>query len=495
MQRVIFQWQPETNSVSFANVFDLLHEGGKDDWLLSTRQTPKPLGAEFSAGLVWEQAKQKHLALLESNAAIKQAFYAVNGDPVQMNGLPTSEITDMGDSYTLRCQRVAFQQWKKDMPWAKAGQVTVANGGDIAKESGLVPLAATQPQAGGTNSVPVVTSAPATPPMPKQPCPVASPINQGSIGDSTRDAYPSVPISSGNSDKIELLSQFGNYNTYVGAIRLSADGKLLAVGSRGAAEVFNRPSGAIVYRVEDPGNAPVNVEISPDSHLLAIGFRHEIKLVETTSFGVVLTIANPDGWPQPRFSPDGKFLVAKAKDNWVKIWEVETGREVLAMQGHGPENSHTWISDLAFSPDGSLLATSSYDQTVKVWNTSNGQLVKTLQGHTSEIYSVSFSPNGQYIASGENRGDIRIWDVASGQTVKILKGHTQKVLELVFSPDSRLLLSCAEDWSARLWDVNGGCELRLFGHGNQVYSTTFSPDMKLIATGTREAKVRLWGIR
>jgi lipoprotein-anchoring transpeptidase ErfK/SrfK len=32
-----------------------------------------------------------------------------------------------------------FQQWKVDMPWAGAGQVVIANGGDVAKEAGLLP--------------------------------------------------------------------------------------------------------------------------------------------------------------------------------------------------------------------------------------------------------------------------------------------------------------------------------------------------------------------
>jgi hypothetical protein len=62
-----------------------------------------------------------------------------------MNGLPTSAVTDMGDNYTVRCQRIVIQQWKKDVPWAKAGQVTVANGGDIAKDADMVPALAMFP--------------------------------------------------------------------------------------------------------------------------------------------------------------------------------------------------------------------------------------------------------------------------------------------------------------------------------------------------------------
>ncbi|MHB1134956.1 MAG: hypothetical protein ACYC4L_21505, partial [Chloroflexota bacterium] len=69
----------------------------------------------------------------------KQAYFNVVGDPVTMNGLPTTEIVDMGDSFIVRAQRVVIQQWKKDVPWAKKGQVTFGLGGSIAKEAGLLP--------------------------------------------------------------------------------------------------------------------------------------------------------------------------------------------------------------------------------------------------------------------------------------------------------------------------------------------------------------------
>jgi hypothetical protein len=143
-QRAILQWRPETKSISFVNVFDMLHDGGDDAWLESRKQVPKPLGPEFTAGLDWNGTVQKRLALLDAFPAIKAQYNSV-ANPIEMNGLPTSGITDAGDSYIIRCQRIVIQQWKKDMPWAKAGQVTVANGGDIAKEAGLIPVPAQMP--------------------------------------------------------------------------------------------------------------------------------------------------------------------------------------------------------------------------------------------------------------------------------------------------------------------------------------------------------------
>jgi hypothetical protein len=168
-QKVVMQWQAASGTAAFVNVFDLLHDGGIDDWLLSVRQTPKPLQDDFTAGLDWNATVAKRLALLDSNSAIKAQYNAVIGDPVHMNGLPTSAITDMGDSYAIRCQRIVIQQWKKDVPWASAGQVTVANGGDITKEAGTLPAASLQPSDGNppvtTVSTPTPTSIPNSTPI------------------------------------------------------------------------------------------------------------------------------------------------------------------------------------------------------------------------------------------------------------------------------------------------------------------------------------------
>ena len=44
---------------------------------------------------------------------------------------------DMGNSFVVRAQRAVFQYWKEDVPWAKKGEVTLANSGDLAKEAGV----------------------------------------------------------------------------------------------------------------------------------------------------------------------------------------------------------------------------------------------------------------------------------------------------------------------------------------------------------------------
>ena len=57
-----------------------------------------------------------------------------------MNGplsLTYSDVVDNGYHYAIRLQRAVIQQWKKDVPWAKAGQVTLANAGELARDAEL----------------------------------------------------------------------------------------------------------------------------------------------------------------------------------------------------------------------------------------------------------------------------------------------------------------------------------------------------------------------
>ena len=150
-QKAIFQWQPG-KGVLFLNIFDELHRAGKDGALRKRWALPKQLSPPFASYLPvdkWEELREdlreelreeirrRRLALLDVNPAIKERYFA-SPDPLLQYGLPTSRLEDMGDHYAIRTQGAVFQQWKEDVPWARAGEVTIANGGDIASELGRI---------------------------------------------------------------------------------------------------------------------------------------------------------------------------------------------------------------------------------------------------------------------------------------------------------------------------------------------------------------------
>jgi hypothetical protein len=143
-QKLVLQWRPESNSAVPVNVFDELSKSGFDGTLFESRQTPHPLDGGFdAAGAAWAQVVAGRQELLNANPAIRSRYFG-SGDPLTVFGLPTSRVEDMGNHFALRTQRAVFQQWKEDVPWAQAGQVTIANGGAIAGELGWLPTEAAQ---------------------------------------------------------------------------------------------------------------------------------------------------------------------------------------------------------------------------------------------------------------------------------------------------------------------------------------------------------------
>ena len=162
-QKAIMQWRAESNSVVLVNIFDDLHNNGLDDTLLSTRQTPKQLpdgwdhgGKHTLSDVPFNEVVTKRQALLDVRPALRNTYFA-SDDPLTFYGLPTSLVEDMGNHYAIRLQRAVLQEWKETVPWAKVGEVTIANGGDIAKELGALPAEALIPEGAATTPQPSAT--------------------------------------------------------------------------------------------------------------------------------------------------------------------------------------------------------------------------------------------------------------------------------------------------------------------------------------------------
>lgn len=142
-QKTLLQWRPESGRVAFVNVFDVFTDRGLDSALAKTRLIPPTADNRADSGLTWPEVQARHLAILNQNSAIKARYFA-DPDPIDDFGLPQGS-EDFGGVFVIRCQRAAFQQWRINTSFARAGDVTQVNAGDLAKEFGLVPETATTP--------------------------------------------------------------------------------------------------------------------------------------------------------------------------------------------------------------------------------------------------------------------------------------------------------------------------------------------------------------
>jgi hypothetical protein len=148
-QNLAFQGNEQTGEVNLLNLMDDLSELKKDEFLFEERFVPYPLGPDFDAEISPTDVPAARLALLAEDPVLEQ-YYRDSKDPLRRFGLPTSKVTDLGEYVVaVRCQRAVLQRWKKDLPWARANEVTIANAGQLAVEAGLFPAEALQPTQGG----------------------------------------------------------------------------------------------------------------------------------------------------------------------------------------------------------------------------------------------------------------------------------------------------------------------------------------------------------
>jgi serine/threonine protein kinase/WD40 repeat protein/formylglycine-generating enzyme required for sulfatase activity len=273
------------------------------------------------------------------------------------------------------------------------------------------------------------------------------------------------------------------------------------------------------------------------------------------------------------FSPDGKRLLSGSNshyavpdpksgghvnypgdDNTVRLWEVDTGRQVVVLRGHTWElmglaffpndnnraaacSSTDWATDyasptvtvynltsgevehrfslpprpamraIAVFPDGKKIAVSRSDRTIETWDLATEKKYDTLslegKGGEVALWGSAFSADRGRLAGGLRGGPVRLWDAQSGSVLKHYLGHTSRVLSVALSPDEKRIVSASEDGTARVWDVESAKELLLLkGHGkaiglrsenqNWVTSVTFSPDGSRILSGGLDGTVRLW---
>ncbi len=73
-------------------------------------------------------------------------------------------------------------------------------------------------------------------------------------------------------------------------------------------------------------------------------------------------------------------MASGSADNTVKLWSVESQKEVTTLQGHSK-----YVLSIVFSPDGKYLASGSWDNTVKLWSIESQREVTTLQGHSNFV--------------------------------------------------------------------------------------------------------------
>lgn len=203
------------------------------------------------------------------------------------------------------------------------------------------------------------------------------------------------------------------------------------------------------------------------------------------------------------FSPVRRQAASSGRDHTIRLWDLDTGEQVREFRGHSDI-----IYAVAFSHDGRLLCSgsgghwngrdlpSSTDNTIRIWDVDTGRELDVLRGHANGITAVEFSPDGESIVSASFDGTLRVWNVQTGRTTKIFRRHKTLALDASFFPDGGRIASAGiYETGPRLWNARTGSQLEAFtreGHG--ITCLAVSPDGRQILTGDNGGDLCLWGV-
>src|SRR5207249_3649750 len=95
------------------------------------------------------------------------------------------------------------------------------------------------------------------------------------------------------------------------------------------------------------------------------------------------------------YSADGKLALSGGEWWGMELWNTQTRQAIRAFEGK-PK-----CDVLALSPDNRrALSAHSSDPFIRVWDVETGKEIRRLEGHSDVITCLAFSPNGKWALSG-----------------------------------------------------------------------------------------------
>jgi WD40 repeat protein len=163
------------------------------------------------------------------------------------------------------------------------------------------------------------------------------------------------------------------------------------------------------------------------------------------------------------FSSDGKTVAEATSGNSIRLWKVDTGKEIMPPVSSG---HHGDVNRLAVSADGKVLTTFAGDQTIRQWDMATGKELRQTK-LPATVANVALTDK---LAAWGNGNRVTLWDVAQGKEARTIDipGQQQQIVvfpgmgfgSVALSPNNELVAIRGLDQVLHLYDTKTGKEFR-----------------------------------
>jgi WD40 repeat protein len=197
-----------------------------------------------------------------------------------------------------------------------------------------------------------------------------------------------------------------------------------------------------------------SVTVTPDGRRLLAVHKDVIRIWKLSDRSLERTISLDTAlslWIRTHaidISLDGKLLAVATGGTLVRMWNLNTGKELFANE----PTHQVAIRSMDWSADGKYIASCAFDGKVIVWDAQTGEVLNQFiySKGTANLRSISFSPNSRFVAAGGNHFDdksylgglgvFKVWDIITGKQVREFQ-HTEGTYDrFAFSTDGRTLI-------------------------------------------------------
>lgn len=225
--------------------------------------------------------------------------------------------------------------------------------------------------------------------------------------------------------------------------------------------------------------------VSRDGHFVAT-----LNFGQATLWAAAGRARRDDLGPADRvlFSPDGKRVLAVRSDGEAGLFSSRGGRQVAAFPGFGTlagargSFSSSFSPGAAFSPDGHLVALAAADRFVRVWEIETRKQVAAV--YAGWANALAFAPRGERLAAMTWDGDVVVARAPASLALRT-RWDPQAACSAEFSPvvsrDGRRVMA-RSGAGASIWTIDGRFEGSLRPPGrpaserSMIWAAAFSGD-------------------
>jgi len=189
------------------------------------------------------------------------------------------------------------------------------------------------------------------------------------------------------------------------------------------------------------------------------------------------------------FSPDGSKLLTVGFDNYVRLWNGETGQRIWE------EPIDVGVSMAAFSPDSRNLVAAGFDLTARVFDVATGKLAWPILRHGALVFTAFFDGSGDRVMTATENGVAQLWHWSKEQSSAFSLEHGSAINGASIDPTAQRLVTAGATDGVKVWDLASGRIERSLPQQRRVTQNFFSADGAAFVTLTDDGVANFWPMR